>query len=235
MLTIVGHRSHQRLPAAASLFQISELKYKSTDLGSIAFQLYTPLAPPAPPSIKTPAEEGGCAAMVRKRSPIVRKALDLIALGFSTRVAKVRRPIARKLLLLKRTKRFNLLRHYNYSFIAEYEFSPSNSQLFRRPCAPPKKRSRFLSLLCGGDGAESVAEGGVFQDELEMLSPGGAFRDELLYDDDGIGRELSREFSEYGDEEDGTVDQRAERFIEKFYEEMRNQRRESDAAREHAI
>ncbi|KAJ8455989.1 hypothetical protein OPV22_034905 [Ensete ventricosum] len=165
--------------------------------------------------------------MVRKRSPIVRKALDLIALGFSTRVAKVRRPIARKLLLLKRTKRFNLLRHYNYAFITEYEFSPSNS--------PPKKRSRLLSLLCGGDGAESVADGGVFHDELEMLSPGGAFRDQLLYDDDGIERELSREFSEYGDEEDGTVDQRAERFIEKFYEEMRNQRRESDAAREHAL
>ncbi|CAL9082086.1 unnamed protein product, partial [Musa textilis] len=223
-----GHHSHQRLPAAASLFQISELKNKSTDRGSIAFQLHTPLAPPAPPSIKTPAEEGGCAAMGRKRSPIVRKALDLIAHSFSTRVAKARRPIARKLLLLKRTKRFNLLRHYNYAFVAEYEFSPSNSPLFRRPRPPPKQRCRFLSLLCGGDGAESV-------DELEMLSPGGAFRDQLLYDDDGIGRELSREFSEYGDEEDGTVDQRAERFIAKFYEEMRNQKQESDAAREHAV
>lgn len=133
--------------------------------------------------------------MARKRSPIVRKALDLIAASLSP-VARARRPIARKLLLLKRTRR--PLYGY-YAYVADYY-------------SPPKKRSRFLSqLLCGGDGEESVLGDG---DELEALAP---------YEDAGADSEMP--FDEEEEEEgDASVDQRAERFIEKFYEEIRNQR-----------
>ncbi|KAG6477476.1 hypothetical protein ZIOFF_066739 [Zingiber officinale] len=140
-------------------------------------------------------------SMARKRSPIVRKALGLIAAGLSP-VARARRPIARKLLLLRRTQRSI----YGYAYVAEYEFSP------------PKKRSRrFLSLLCGGDGEESVLGDG---DELEALAP-----------DENAGADLEMLFEEEEEEEeegDASVDQRAERFIEKFYEGIRIQRQESE-------
>ncbi|XP_042433866.1 uncharacterized protein LOC122020150 [Zingiber officinale] len=136
--------------------------------------------------------------MARKRSPIVRKALGLIAAGLSP-VARARRPIARKLLLLRRTQRSI----YGYAYVADYEFSP------------PKKRSRrFLSLLCGGDGEESVLGDG---DELEALAP-----------DENAGADLEMLFEEEEEEGDASVDQRAERFIEKFYEEIRIQRQESE-------
>ncbi|WOK97703.1 hypothetical protein Cni_G06411 [Canna indica] len=169
--------------------------------------------------------------MGRKRSPIMSKALDFIALSCLTPMSKMKRPIAHKLLLLKRIKRrrFDHLRHHNYAFIAEYQFSPfsSPSPLFV-PSHPPQPRSnRFLSLLCGSDG------GGASEEELEMLSPPRRvlFRDELhTFSPEGDG---TVELSENGDEEDEnvSVDQRAERFIEKFYEQIRIQRQESAAAR----
>ncbi|URE38844.1 hypothetical protein MUK42_30140 [Musa troglodytarum] len=164
--------------------------------------------------------------MGRKRSPIVRKALDLIAHSFSTRVAKARRPIARKLLLLKRTKRFNLLRHYNYAFVAEYEFSPSNSRAspavvprrsrgaaFCRCFAAAMARSRSMSSRC----CRPAERFGTSFCTMTMESGENSLAS-------------SR----------NTVMKRTgpwirERFIAKFYEEMRNQKRESDAAREHAV
>jgi len=64
-------------------------------------------------------------------------------------------------------------------------------------------------FLCGGNAAESIAEAG-WGNELEALSIAGD-QSELL--------EL--------EEDEVSVDRRAERFIQRFYEEMRIQRRRS--------
>ncbi|WOL02833.1 hypothetical protein Cni_G11552 [Canna indica] len=147
--------------------------------------------------------------MARKRNRIVGKALRFLA--------KAKKPIARNL------KSFHLLGHYNYDFIAECEFSPPSSPPFRYPRARAtarKQRSRFLALLCGGAGDELRR---VFRDELEIMSPAGG------------GIERSEPPAEYEGEEEATVDQRAERFIAKFYEEMRIQRQILDAAPMHAM
>ncbi|XP_073000420.1 uncharacterized protein [Typha latifolia] len=154
--------------------------------------------------------------MPRKRNPILGRALDFIALSI-TPMAKFKRPITRKLLLFKKAKRLKLFRHYHYAYIGAYEFSPSNTPLFYRPWdSKKKKKSRILSLLlCGGDRAVSVVDGGR-DDELEVSSASG----------DGVERDPI-EMAESGEDDEVSVDRRAERFIERFYEEMRIQRQES--------
>ncbi|XP_008812369.1 uncharacterized protein LOC103723270 [Phoenix dactylifera] len=153
--------------------------------------------------------------MARKRNPILGRAWDIIALSISP-MTKVKKPISRKLLLFKRSKRFKLRKHYNYAFVGEYEFSPSSTPLVRHPRAPLKKKSCFLSLLCSGNDTESIAEEGI-GDEWEMLSP---CADET--------RQEPSKLSEPGEEDDSSsVDQKAEKFIKRFYQEMRIQRQES--------
>lgn len=155
----------------------------------------------------------------RNRRPILERALALLALSL-TPMAKAKKPIARRLLLFNKTKRFKLLRHYNYAYIGEYEFSPSNTPLFhhyhRDSSALVKKKkrrhTRILSLLCGGGGGDTAASA-----EAEALHDD-AGRDTLLFDE---------VLSEWGEEDDFSVDGRAERFIEKFYEEKRIERQES--------
>ncbi|XP_008812772.2 uncharacterized protein LOC103723594 [Phoenix dactylifera] len=150
--------------------------------------------------------------MARKGNPILGRAWDLVALSISP-MAKMKKPISRKLLVFKRSTRFKLLKHYNYAFIGEYEFSPSSTPLLRHPRSPLKKKSCFfLSLLCGGNGTESIAGGGI-GDEWEIPA---AFVD-------GAEQEPS-ELLESGEEDDSSsVDQKAEKFIERFYQEMRIQ------------
>ncbi|ONK81682.1 uncharacterized protein A4U43_C01F31800 [Asparagus officinalis] len=142
--------------------------------------------------------------MPRKKNSVLRRARALMACHFTS--------ISRNLLLFKRTnKRFSLISHYNYGYIGEYEFSPSDTPVFRLPWRPvPKKRKRFMSLLlCGGNAAESSVDGG-WGDELEVLS-------------------IARDQSEALDweEDEASIDRRAERFIQRFYEEIRIQRRRS--------
>lgn len=64
-------------------------------------------------------------------------------------------------------------------------------------------------LLCGGNAAESSVDGS-WGDELEVLS-------------------IARDQSEALDweEDEASIDRRAERFIQRFYEEIRIQRRRS--------
>nr|XP_010926016.1 uncharacterized protein LOC105048415 [Elaeis guineensis] len=155
--------------------------------------------------------------MVRKGNPILGRAWDLIALSISP-MARMKKPLSRKLLLFKRSKRFKLLKHYNYAFIGEYEYSPSSTPLFRHPRSPLKKKSCFLSLLCGGDGTDTIGEGGI-GDAWEILP--------ACVDGSDSKREPS-ELSESGEEDDSSsVDEKAEKFIERFYQEMRIQREES--------
>lgn len=151
---------------------------------------------------------------------ILERALALLALSL-TSMAKAKKPIARRLLLFKKTKRLKLLRHYNYAYIGEYEFSPSNTpSLFhhyhRDSSALVKKKkrrhTRILSLLCCGGGTGDTAA---------------SAEAEALHDDAGRDTLFDEVLSEWGEEDDFSVDGRAERFIEKFYEEKRIERQES--------
>ncbi|XP_062208326.1 uncharacterized protein LOC133909787 [Phragmites australis] len=133
-------------------------------------------------------------------------------------------------------------RHYNYAYVGEYQFSPSRSPLL--PCPPPsvtawrraaakKRRSRarmiLASLLCGGDELDVAVLDGLPRDDVgarerEALAPAperGRDEDAFSYGDDVDEEDYPEE---EGDEE---VDGRAERFIERFYEEMRLQRQRS--------
>ncbi|PIA33321.1 hypothetical protein AQUCO_04100027v1 [Aquilegia coerulea] len=162
--------------------------------------------------------------MPRKRMPIIDRALNLLKI--SILMAKMGKPITPRLVFLKKSrkiKNLKLLKHYNYGFIREYEFSPSSTPLFRRK-SPFKKRSRrdicsmFSPCHCWGS---LTVEGGEFGEEevhyaLEALPS-------II---DGDVKALSPELCDSSNEE-YSVDQRAEMFIQRFYEEMRIQRQET--------
>lgn len=73
-----------------------------------------------------------------------------------------------------------------------------------------------MSLLCGGNGTESVAEGGI-GDEWELLPA-------CVHGGEKEPSELSESWEE---DDSSSVDEKAEKFIERFYQEMRIQRQES--------
>lgn len=146
-------------------------------------------------------------------------------------------------------------RHYNYAYVGEYQFSPSRSPLL--PAPPPgvttwrraaarRRRGRarmvLASLFCGGGGADELdvavldglarrTDGRAERDQLVVLAPALEWargRDDGAYacssnnhDDEEV------EVVDYGEEGDVEVDDRAERFIERFYQEMRLQRQRS--------
>ncbi|KAF8705103.1 hypothetical protein HU200_031367 [Digitaria exilis] len=150
-----------------------------------------------------------------------------------------------------RRRCYKPFRHYNYAYVGEYQFSPSRSPLLPGPPPPgvtawrraaaKKRRSRarmiLASLFCGGDEVDvAVLDGLVRREDARggereqlVLAPAlewprdvddGAYADE---DDDE-----EEEVVEYGEEEgDEEVDGRAERFIQRFYAEMRLQRQRS--------
>lgn len=154
-------------------------------------------------------------------------------------VAKMRKPIIPKLVLFMKSKKLRKFKvkllqnkqYYNYGFITDYEFSPSKS----RPLIGYNQRKEFgngISLqrvysklfLCRCLGSFR-AEGGDHGDcslQLEALPAvdegvkvkGGAWLEPLDCGDEK-------------EEEDDSIDLRAERFIERFYEEMRMQRQVS--------
>ncbi|KAJ1282754.1 hypothetical protein BS78_03G076000 [Paspalum vaginatum] len=147
------------------------------------------------------------------------------------------------------------LRHYSHAYVGEYQFSPSRSPLLPegltawRRAAAKKRRSRarmvLASLFCGGgeldvavlDGLARRPGGDSGDDDVRaereqlVLAPAlewGARDDGDAYaydDDDDV--EEEEEVVDYGEEGDDEVDGRAERFIERFYEEMRLQRQRS--------
>ncbi|KAJ4851476.1 hypothetical protein Tsubulata_031148 [Turnera subulata] len=163
--------------------------------------------------------------MPRKRIPIFHKVSNL--LKTSLLVTKIRKPIIPKLVFLKKArkiKRFRLLKHYNYGFLEEYEFSPSSSPLIHFQKKHFKKTSNtermysmlFLCRCLGG-----LRAGGGGGDELGYrLSMDSLPAIAMEYSSD------DHEPLDSGNGED-SVDQRAERFIERFYQQMRMQRQES--------
>lgn len=145
--------------------------------------------------------------MPKRKIPILRRARALITCSIT--------PLNRNLLLFRKAnKRFPLLQHYNYGYFGEYEFSPPDTPLLQYPWQRAmKKRKRFLSLfLCGGGNAAESSVAGGWGEELEVVS---TVRDHL------------ESAVEWEEEEDVSIDGRAEKFIQKFYEEMRIQRRRS--------
>lgn len=136
------------------------------------------------------------------------------------------------------------LRHYNYAYVGEYQFSPSASPLLlpRPPGVSTwrsiRKRSKTGSTarmilaslcFCGAAAAEESAglDGFLLPPPLPRTheSPRA-----LGWAGDGDEEEIEEE--EYGDEE---VDGRAERFIERFYEEMRLQQQQQQSSLTHRL
>ncbi|KAL3338558.1 hypothetical protein AABB24_027606 [Solanum stoloniferum] len=160
--------------------------------------------------------------MPKKSSPVFQKVSNL--LNMSIFLAKMRKPI-NSLKKVKKMKKFSLLKHYNYGYIQEYQFSPSNTPLihyYNRKKSFRKQRSYrdicsvfFISRCLGmakGEGEEKKRRYPVL--ELERLGSMEEFTDFRGEDDDD-------------DDDDDSVDERAEKFIERFYEEIKLQRQES--------
>ncbi|KAE8681465.1 hypothetical protein F3Y22_tig00111330pilonHSYRG00976 [Hibiscus syriacus] len=130
---------------------------------------------------------------------------------------KMKKPMMiHKLVFLKKSiklKRFKLLKYYNYGYLGGYQFdSPSTTPLVHYCNQQHEVQNRnihdFYSVLfwckCFGSLKAQAREEDV---AAPMESP---LAGEIDFEDD-----------------DDSVDERAERFIENFYAEMRLQRQES--------
>ncbi|KAI3453045.1 hypothetical protein Pfo_009708 [Paulownia fortunei] len=161
--------------------------------------------------------------MPKKKSALLQKVSSLLKISIF--LAKLKKPIIPKLIFLKKTrklKKLKLLKEYNhYGYVKEYEFSPSNTPLnqFRRKPQNGRISLRklysnvFLISKCLG-----TVRGG--QEEMYCLEMG---LEALPCIEPAVGRELRIDLWE-----DDSVDERAERFIQRFYEEMRRQRQETN-------
>lgn len=165
--------------------------------------------------------------MPKKSSPVFQKVSDL--LNMSIFLAKMRKPIITRLISLKKAKKmkkFSLLKHYNYGYIQEYEFTPSNTPLLQ--CYNNRKKS-FTKQRSYRDFCSSVL---FISKCLGMAKCEGeeTRRRYPVLELEGLASmEDARELSDFGNEEDddNSVDERAEKFIERFYEEIKLQRQES--------
>ncbi|KAL6193082.1 hypothetical protein ACLB2K_034166 [Fragaria x ananassa] len=118
------------------------------------------------------------------------------------------------------------MEHYNYGFLGEYEFSPSNTPLIRYPRKQftKKRGSRDLEslfFLCKCWGSLRVLEGedrGDFGVEALPAS---------TTDTEDANALALVEPSLDWESDEASIDMRAQMFIERFYEDMRMQRQES--------
>ncbi|GMP83355.1 hypothetical protein CsSME_00037299 [Camellia sinensis var. sinensis] len=141
--------------------------------------------------------------MLRKRLPIFQKVSNHLKISIFT--AKMKIPIIPKLIFLKKptklTKKYKLLKHYKYGYIQEYQFSSSSTPLVYYHIKPFKKRNyrdKYANLFMCQCLDYPILEA-------------------LPAIEDAIARELS-EFSNFSGEE-YSLDERAERFIERLYHE----------------
>ncbi|KAJ0094611.1 hypothetical protein Patl1_15051 [Pistacia atlantica] len=152
--------------------------------------------------------------MQRKRLPILKKVSNL--LKTSILVAKMRKPIIAKLVFLKKTrklKRFKLLRHYNNHFLEEYEFSSASST----PLIHYQKK-HFLK----NSSNRRRPPWRCFDYSFAMETLPAITRDQFVEPAVRV-----MELDDNVKEEEDSVDQRAERFIQWFYQEMRMQRHDA--------
>ncbi|XP_050374461.1 uncharacterized protein LOC126791993 [Argentina anserina] len=164
--------------------------------------------------------------MARKHMPVLSKLLRVFIF-----IAKVRKLSFEKYYssLVRKSqrnrKKLRFMENYNYGFHREYELSPSNTPLIRYPRKHFAKNRSSLDLesllfLCKCWGSLKVLEGEDYGDfTVEALPP----------KTDGTGDAntlvLLEQSLDWGEE--ASIDLRAERFIERFYEDMRMQRQES--------
>ncbi|XP_042507929.1 uncharacterized protein LOC122084013 [Macadamia integrifolia] len=163
--------------------------------------------------------------MPKQRAPIFERALNLLNIPIF--MAKMGKPSCPKLVFLKKTrelKKLKVLKYYNYAYIEEYQFSPSDTPLIHYHRNAFKKRGRgryidslfFLCSCSGGSRVDGEYEGDGENDFALEAPP-------II--SDGTAEELPEPLD--WDGEDDSVDQRAEMFIQRFYEEMRMQMQES--------
>lgn len=175
--------------------------------------------------------------MPRKRLPIFHKVSKILKVSiFLAKMRKV--PVIPRLVLFrkshKRLRKFKLLqnKHYNYGFIAEYEFSPSKTRpLIRCDQSKEIKFSHgslrkvysmlFLCRRLRAEGGDNVGDG-LNSLQLEALP---AVDHEEGVESGALFRPL--DWGDEEEEEEDSIDLRAERFIERFYEEMRIERQAS--------
>ncbi|KAL9456770.1 hypothetical protein AB3S75_005906 [Citrus x aurantiifolia] len=170
--------------------------------------------------------------MQQKRLPILQKVSNNILKTSIFIASKMRKPIIAKLILhnkySRKLKRFKLIKRYNYRFLDEYQFSASSTPLIRyRGRKLNKNRcfqdicSMFFLCTCFGgfkvQGAEAAA--------VHNNSPPCSLALETL--PAAVTGEVCEEPLDLVEDEDDSVDQRAEKFIEWFYQEMRLQRQDS--------
>ncbi|KAJ9708212.1 hypothetical protein PVL29_000328 [Vitis rotundifolia] len=158
--------------------------------------------------------------MPKKRSSIFQKVSNLLRISIF--VAKMGKPISSNLIVFlrksRKAKNFKLLKHYKYGYIDEYQFSPSSTPLFQYRGMTLKNGgardmcSMFFLCRCLGSFRADPGDGDYALEALPAV------------EDANEGESWGP--LDWGDEED-SVDQRAERFIERFYEEMRMQRQDS--------
>ncbi|KAG6398920.1 hypothetical protein SASPL_140392 [Salvia splendens] len=140
--------------------------------------------------------------MASKNSSLVLKILILLA--------KLKKPLLRKLVSLKKMKKLKLLEQYSYA--KEYEFSPSTTPIieFRRISKygrlSLRKLYSNLVLICRSVMGSSSRSREIYQLEMGLSSS-------LV-----CAGEMTM-----------IVDERAEIFIQRFYKEMRRQRIESNS------
>ncbi|KAK6252675.1 hypothetical protein QUC31_014395 [Theobroma cacao] len=163
--------------------------------------------------------------MPQNRLPILHNLVPNNPVRISILLTKMKKPMIPKLIYLRKSrklKRFKLLKHYNYVFLGEYQFdSPSSTPLihyYNRK--QPKRRSiqdiysMLFSCKCfGWPKAQASGEADCRLVLEAVPAP--------------IGGELISEALDIEDDQEDSVDKRAEKFIERFYAEMRLQRQES--------
>ncbi|KAG2322198.1 hypothetical protein Bca4012_057004 [Brassica carinata] len=162
--------------------------------------------------------------MFQRRRPMFQRVSNIL------KVSILRRPIIPRLKLPKKqrrsAKRVKLLHQYNYKFLQEFQFSPLRTSVI----SSSRKRNRisrlglkhvysllFLSRCIGRSSDEHIVDT-ITHNWMEM---------EPLHCVHGVSspsREISQPFDYFS--EDDSIDLKAERFIKKFYEEMRLQKRE---------
>ncbi|GAB4840316.1 hypothetical protein Ancab_021083 [Ancistrocladus abbreviatus] len=150
----------------------------------------------------------------------------------SVLLAKMRKPVNLNLIFMKksarRVEKLKLLRHYNYGFIQEYQFTPSSTPLSfynRKQFRERRKRLDMHSVLlmcsCLGRFGGEVGEDGY---SMAMEALPGIEDAMILSTEMGVEEVI---VSDSAGEDDGSVDERAERFIENFYEQRCHRSRKS--------
>ncbi|KAI3467070.1 hypothetical protein Pfo_023733 [Paulownia fortunei] len=167
--------------------------------------------------------------MPKKKSALLQRVSRLLKIFIF--LENLKKPIIPMLVCLKKTrklKKIKLLKNYShYCYVKEYEFSPSSTPLILFYSKPQNERvsfrklyanfyfiSKCLGMARGGRGKERCC----VEMGLEPLP---------CKTENAVSREWMMDLWDYSCSEDDSVDERAERFIQRFHEEMRRQRLES--------